>query len=118
MGTNLKALILIIIVLISGVVVSVPLGKGCIIKHVTLDGDPLEGAYVALGQRCHGYTDQDGEISFCNLPYGTYYLYVDYDNDGVWDTDGEEVLLDQATVHVYNDYLTPKNSMETATKKE
>ena len=112
---KIKLLMLVILVLTSGVVVSVPLGKGCIIKYVYLDDVPLEGAWVELhggvgGLKCYPgqYTGSDGAASFCDLEYGTYYLFVDYDNDGIWDTEDEMVVLDSDNEEVYNYYYSPE----------
>jgi len=112
---KIKLLMLVILVLTSGVVVSVPLGKGCIIKYVYLDDVPLEGAYVELregfgGSKClpGEYTGPDGSVSFCDLEYGIYYLFVDWDNDGVWDTENEMVVLDSDNEEVYNYYYPPE----------
>ena len=111
---KIKMLMLVLLVLFNGVVISTPMGKGCIIKYVFYDDVPFEGAYVELCPGvgkvacCHGYTGPDGSVSFCEKEYGTYYLYVDWDNDGVWDTEAEPVVLDQDSVEVYNYYYPPE----------
>ena len=104
----------IIFLLGMGIVVSAPLGEGCIIKYVYYDDSPWEGAYVELhtdpgGSKCcpGKYTDQNGMVSWCDKEYGTYYLYVDWDDDGVWDTVAEMVVLDSEEVVVYNYYYPP-----------
>ncbi len=100
--------------------VSAPLGTGCITKIVFFDEELFPGAYVELFDATGnsvgtGYTDAVGEIRFCNLEYGTYYLNVDWDNDGVWDTTNEEVTLSDAGETIVNKYYPPTNGGENHT---
>lgn len=101
--------------LCSGVSIAVPFGNGCIVKYVYLDGEPFEGAYVKLvaGDRCiwDGYTSVNGVFSVCELEYGTYYIWVDWNNDGIWDTENELVVLDSQEEIVYNYYDSPKDGI-------
>jgi len=115
------------LMMIAGVIFSVTpvfagTGKGCIIKYVHYDDAPVEGAYVEVWGSDQtksapgGYTGADGSINFCELEYGTYYLYVDWDDDGNWDTIGEEVVLDQDIVEIYNYYHPPEVPARTILK--
>jgi len=74
------------------------MGQGEITKNVRwFDETPIEGAFVFL-ETCDmnfsGYTDADGMITFLDLPSGEWELWVDIDNDGVFDEDYYGELVD------------------------
>ena len=92
---------------------SLHMGKGEIYKSVSWeDGTLIEHAKVGLDIDGDGtvdvvaYTNPSGVAHFSNRPYGTYYIYVDIDDDGIWETSAEEVIVD-GTEYVDNVYLLP-----------
>jgi hypothetical protein len=86
------------------------MGKGEIYKSVFWENEqPIEHAKVGLDEDGDGtvdavtFTNVDGIAHFQLLPYGTYYIYVDIDNDGIWETIAEEVIVD-GTEYIDNVY--------------
>lgn len=93
---------------------SLHMGKGEIYKTVFWEGEtPIDHAKVGLDTDGDGtvdavtYTSSVGIAYFLSLPYGTYYIYVDIDNDGIWETTAEEVIVD-GTEYVHNVYSPPE----------
>jgi PKD repeat protein len=55
---------------------------GLVTQGANGPGDPVDGALVILYDAnmnpiAYTYSDEDGEYSFDNLPYGVYYIYID-----------------------------------------
>ena len=89
-------------------------GKGELCKGVFWeDGTPILNATVGLDTNGDEIinnvviTNNEGVACFSGLPYRTYYIYVDYDNDGIWDTVGEPVIVDQEHIKIRNLYNLP-----------
>lgn len=69
------------------------------------DESPIEGAKVFVDGLGTVYTDSQGVAKFLNVPVGTYYVDVDWDDDGIWDTIGEEaVVTDDTVTELFNSY--------------
>ena len=107
------------LVLIAGMIFSInpvfaEVGKGTIQKTVYYNDVPLAGAYVQLWQDVYllddGYTDSDGIVDWESWSYGDYFLKVDYDHDGFWDTEHEDVAHNSALTVVENRYFPPETS--------
>ena len=109
-----KIMFLLGIILIAGAAINIgtETSKGSIQKTVQYTGDPatpIHNAKVMLEDENHvfvdvGYTNYNGIVTFSDLPYGTYYINVDIENDGTYETEDEETLLDQNSVTVINEY--------------
>jgi len=90
---------------------SLHMGKGRLCKLVLWEtGKPVSGIKVGLDIDGDGTVDitqvtgDNGQACFSGLSYGKYYIYVDIDGDGVWDTVAEEAILDSEQLIVRNVY--------------
>lgn len=111
-----KKIILLIIMVILLIISysSLHMGNGEICKTCYwANGEPITSAEVGLDENEDGipdvtlYTGQDGGACFQDLPCGQYYIYVDMDNDGVWDTVAEPVIVN-GVEYIDNVYPLPK----------
>ena len=109
------------LILIAGISINITttgsVGNGEIVKICAWDTNDdmrFPGAYVELWDGNDnviqsGYTTGAGTIHFTDLPMGCcYYLYVDLEDDGTWETNGEEVCLNQPQIVIWNYYPPPK----------
>ena len=83
--------------------------KGSLCKFVLWEnGNPIVGATVGLDLDGDGridfivQTDRYGQACFDDVEYGTHHIYVDINNDNVWDTSAEPV-------HVFSEYTELTN---------
>ncbi len=111
-----KILAVVGLVLIAGMIFSVEsvfaeTGKGDLRKCCFYDHSPpfpVEDAKVVLKNAAgdeidSGYTGSNGCVTFTDVPYGTYYIWVDVGDDGSWETTNEEVMLNQEFKMIMND---------------
>lgn len=123
-----KIFILLGIILIAGTSLSIAsMGKGEIVKicsYTDQNGPRIQGAYVEIWDDTDtvlnsGYTNPSGQITFSDLPLNEdYFLYVDLEDDGTWETLGEQVTLNLGFKAVWNHYSPPTITCDTTDDKK
>ena len=72
---------------------------GGLVKHCSYtddDSTPIQGAYVWIEELDLGaYTDHNGNAYFYDLLVGTYHVWVNLTDNETWDTEGEEVIVEE-----------------------
>ena len=110
----LLLLVVMFLVLITSNVSCASVGRGSVAKLVAWeDESPIEGARVRVDELGFElYTDFMGWAVFQGIPVGDYHLFVDFDCDGVWDTEDEFFsVVDGQVTQLYNYYALPTPPM-------
>lgn len=108
---RISIMLLISMIIILPSISGLYMGKGELCKGVFWeDGTPISGATVALDRDGDGIIDlsrttsESGLACFSCLAYGTYYIYIDFEDDGIWETEAEVAILNAPLVAVTNNY--------------
>lgn len=111
--STLSIVLILTFVVLSCSGTSLSMGKGEIEKLCIWENEvPIVGAEVFLDSQFGGktlFTNAEGKVVFTDLLAGEYFIFVDIDDDGIWDGEVDVVSLESGEhEYVVNMFPLPK----------